>query len=442
MNATDMDNSVPIKLTSRWSTLRPHPVQSRLFHDTTRFKIVPAGRRSGKTELAKRKLVLSLIDRHPRREPKPWSDPRYFAAAPTREQAKMIFWNDLKALVPRNWVRRIYETDLCITTRWGAELWVRGLDKPERIEGSPWDGGVIDELANCKPGIWNEHIRPALADREGWCWLIGVPDRDAPAQAEYKKMYEAARDGVNPEWAAYTWPSSDILPAEEVEAMRQTMPHDTFEQELGGKFLIAGGLAFPAFHYKLHVNDDIARYDPSLPLCWSLDFNVNPMCSGLIQHHKGIVRVIHEFRLIDSSTDVACDAFIDYCNQHQINTNNVYLYGDSTGNARDSTSGVSDWMIIQNRLKNLGPSLRVPRGAPLRKDTVNAVRAKLKNAKGDASLYINSSCRQLISDLQEAIWPDHMEAQHALAWLRYFCHREYPVLVDFDIPIGKVRSAR
>jgi hypothetical protein len=46
------------ELPARWQPLRPHVVQSQLWHSTARFRVVPAGRRSGKTELAKRRLVL------------------------------------------------------------------------------------------------------------------------------------------------------------------------------------------------------------------------------------------------------------------------------------------------------------------------------------------------------------------------------------------------
>ncbi len=167
----------------RWVELRPHDEQLRLWNDGTRFKLVPAGRRSGKTELAKRRLVEHLFRKTFHGLPG-----CYFAAAPTRAQAKRIFWRDLKSLIHRGWIEKINETDLQIITTVGSELWVHGLDVPERVEGSPWDGCVIDEIANCKPGIWDAHIRPALADRRGWAWLIGVPDMFGPAQIDYERL--------------------------------------------------------------------------------------------------------------------------------------------------------------------------------------------------------------------------------------------------------------
>jgi len=76
----------------RWYKLKDHPVQLNLIRavsDGVRFPVVPAGRRSGKTERFKRFLV---------KEAGRNAGEMYFAAAPTRDQAKKIFWNDLKLL--------------------------------------------------------------------------------------------------------------------------------------------------------------------------------------------------------------------------------------------------------------------------------------------------------------------------------------------------------
>src|SRR5580658_7391301 len=112
--------------TRRWGELRPHAEQIRLWNDQTRFKVVPSGRRSGKTELAKRRLAEHLILRATAHG----LPGRYFAAAPTEDQAKRIFWQDLKSLIPRRWTSSISETELRMTALNGAEVWVVGLDRP------------------------------------------------------------------------------------------------------------------------------------------------------------------------------------------------------------------------------------------------------------------------------------------------------------------------
>lgn len=418
-----------LQLTSAWTALKPHSEQAALWKSKARFIVVPAARRSGKTEVSKRKLVMSLWDCLV--SPRPWEQPRFFAAAPTREQAKRIWWNDLIRLIPASWRADVLQSELKIVTKWGAELIVVGLDKPARIEGVSWDGGVIDEYSDCPVGCWQNHIRPALSDRNGWAWLIGVPDRMAPGQIQYEEMVHRAKSGTDPEWACYHWPSADILPPEEIESARRSMDPRTFEQEFLGRFIIAGGKAFPDFetHYPgAHVKD--VPYDPALPLCWSLDFNIDPMCSLVIQHHKGEVRVIDELILPDTRTEIACETFLDRAEKNKWNLTGLAIYGDASGSARDSTSGTSDWAIIRNTLKNYSPKMKVPKANPSIKDTINAVNAKIKAADGSSNLLIDKRCTQIINDLRSAIWPSDLEPQHALAGLRYFTEYEYPILIE------------
>jgi hypothetical protein len=419
--------------TARWTPLRPHAEQLRLWNDEHRFKIVPAGRRSGKTELAKRRLVEHLFRKTCHGKPG-----RYFAAAPTRDQAKRIFWQDLLDLIKPDWRAVVSVSQLMIRTPRGAELWVIGLDKPMRMEGVSWDGGVIDEYADCKPGTFDAHIRPALADRRGWLWLIGVPDVEGPAQVEYERFYDVAIKNDDPEWAAFHWASADILPPEEIASAKRRMDPRLFEQEMLGRFILAGGRAFPDFDPKVHVK--AIEYDPALPLCWSLDFNINPMCSGIIQHHAGQVRVLDELVLPQSKTDAAVDAFLERIEHRGWSAEQLHVYGDATGSARDSTSGTSDWLIVKNRLKTLKPTFKMPRANPPIKATINAVNARLKSADGVVSLVIHPRCSQLIGDFRNALWPSPtlLHDEHSLAWLRYFVHREYPIRLERTAPVGTI----
>jgi hypothetical protein len=362
--------------------------------------------------------------------------PRLFAAGPTRDQAKRIYWDDLKSLMPRKAIGSISESELRISAISGGQIWVQGLDVPQRIEGTPWDGAIIDELANCRPGTWDHHIRPSLADRKGWAWLIGVPDMDAPGQVEYEAMVQLALSGDDPEWACFSWPSADILPPEEIESARRRLDPRIFEQEYLGKFIIARGRAFAEFDPNIHVKS--ADYDPSLHLCWSLDFNINPMCSGVIQHDGNLVRVIDELTLPDTSTNDACSEFLRRAERNGWNLKDLHVYGDASGNCRDSTSGTSDWIIIRNRLKDLNAVFKVPRANPAVKDTINALRSKLKNAAGQSSLIIDPRCGRLIEDLRTTIWPGSLDEQHALAWMRYFVVAEYAVRFEQSSITGTI----
>lgn len=319
-----------------------------------------------------------------------------------------------------------------IRLKWGVEFWVVGLDRPERIEGRSWDGGLIDEFANIKPGAFQENIRPALADRLGWLWLLGVPDMRSPNQIEYRDLVNEAETRLGGEWGVYTWPSADILPASEVESARQSMDPRIFAQEMMGDFVLDGGRAFPDFINTStgHVRDDIATYDPALPICWCLDFNVDPFCSGIIQHtRQGEIRVIDELIVGDTITTAMCDAFMERAEERGWNLTDMSLYGDPAGHSRSTRSARAsdtDWIIIKNRLANLRPHFKVRAPGTISiADTRQAVNTKLKNAAGDMALFIHSKCRQLRRDLDSLLWPSDLSDGHCAAWLRYFCDREY-----------------
>jgi hypothetical protein len=245
----------------------------------------------------------------------------------------------------------------------------------------------------------------------------------------------------DPEWAAFHWASADILPQSEIESAKRRMDPRLFEQEMLGKFILTGGRAFPDFLYDNHVKP--IEYDPKLPICWSLDFNINPMCSGVIQHKDGRINVLDELALPDTKTDVAVTTFLERAIDRQWNLQGLAVYGDATGNARDSTSGISDWIIVRNRLAHLCPHMKVPRANPGIKETINAINARLMSADGTVSLAVDPRCHGLVNDFRNALWPSPtmLHEQHALAWLRYFVYREYPVRLVTKKPVGTIGFA-
>ncbi len=389
----------------------------RLWNENKRFAVVPAGRRSGKTELAKRRIVSVLSEK------KEWQDPRYFAGAPTRDQAKRIFWNDLKALTPGSWIKKIYETDLCLKTRAGSEIWVVGLDKPQRIEGVAWDGGVLDEYANMRAGAWTENIRPALSDRGGWCWFIGVPE----GLNHYKDLADYAASGIDPDWGLYSWPSSDVLPRREVEAARRVLDPRTFRQEYEAAFEGSTGRVYYSYDHKLHADDTISL-DPTLPLIVCCDFNVDPCVWEIVQTDGVNVRVVDEFARRNTNTVEMGRAVLARYGGHR---GGIALYGDAAGMQR-STAGKSDYAL----LADLGfTAQRLKKANPFVKDRVNAVNAMLENTRRERRLFHHPRCTELRKDFETVEWKDdgHVidkskrERTHASDAIGYFIEYEFPL---------------
>jgi hypothetical protein len=369
------------------------------------------------------------------KNPPKWDDPRRFIAAPTRQQVKDIYWRDIKALTPKEWIASTSETELSIVTKWGAELRLVGLDAPARIEGIAWDAGTIDEYATTKGGIWDANIRPALSDRTGTCDLIGVPDFTGAAQAEYRDMCLRGQSGQSPEWADFAWGSDGILPDTEIASMRAEMDPRLFTQETTGAFIVPGGLAFPDFSRDRHVGP--VAYDPDLPLRVMLDFNVDPMSVVIGQQtQKGFVRIIRVMQLPDTVSRMAASAFVIEANRQGWKLDNVFVYGDPAGKQRSTAADKieqTSWTMFYEELARNGVRFtRMVRAASVPiPATVNSVNRLLLNAAGESMLLINdavgSGTPVLIKGMESALAQTDMEEFHALAAFRYYAEREFPV---------------
>lgn len=155
----------PPQLTLLASKIGLHPKQAEVFLDTTRFRVVVAGRRWGKTALAK----TEMIQRAKTPNQKIWY------IAPTYRMAKQIMWNDLKASIPRKWIAREHETEMSITLKNGSIIECKGADNPDTLRGVGLNFVVMDEFQDIRSETWTTIIRPTLAKDRGEALFIGTP---------------------------------------------------------------------------------------------------------------------------------------------------------------------------------------------------------------------------------------------------------------------------
>lgn len=398
----------PAILPARWTPLRPHLEQSRFAHSAARFNVVPAGRRSGKTEIAKRKLIRRAL------APPRFFPARYFAAAPTFMQAKRIFWADLKALMPPHLVAgKPSEGELVIRIKNGTEIHVLGMDKPARIEGSPWDGGVLDEYANMKESVWDEHVRPALADRRGWCDLTGVPE----GRNHYYRRWMKSKTDISGEWAGFTWKSADILDPREIAAAREDLDPLVFQQEYEASFVNFVGRAYYAFDIEKHACP-VLNYDPTADLILCFDFNISPGVAAIAQEQRLPRRIGEDWKVEPnaiegtgfigevwipqgSNTEIVCRKIVADWGKHR---GIVRAYGDATGGSGGSAQlAGSDVEIVERELgRHFGERLRMhfPRSNPSERARINAVNSRLLTSTGLVRMLIDpDKAKHLVEDL-------------------------------------------
>lgn len=413
---------------ARWYPLKEHPVQTALVNDVVRFKVVPAGRRSGKTERAKR-----FVAREAMREVG-----AYFLGAPTRAQVKRVYWQDMKRLTLSSvFTTRPSESELTIYLPNGSTVSLIGLDQPQRMEGTIWTGGVIDEIADVKEGAWAENISPALdtfnpmnPGFRAWCWLIGVPD----GLNHYHDLAQYALNSGDPDWKFYTWKSSDILPPDVIAAAKRRMSLSQYRQEYEASFETATGRIYPDYSPRNFTSETIQKHEQIMMMC---DFNFTPMSTALGVWREGLgLCLLDEIILVSAVAKQTAQEFVERYKHHE--NKSLVLYGDPAGRAGEKHGHASDYVDIEYVLRRNGwyVERRVKSAAPAIKDRQNAVRAMIVNAAGEVSLRVNIEkakyCHKGLATVQlkkgSTFIEEEGEFQHITTAIGYCVDYEWPII--------------
>jgi len=202
---------------------REHQLRVHQLLEGKRFAVVVAHRRFGKTVAALNHIIReSLLNQK--------EAPRYAYIAPTYGQAKRVAWDYLvKYAEPLGGTTNISELRVDF---WGRRIQLYGSDNPDSLRGQYFDGVILDEIGDQNPKIWTDIVRPALADRKGWCLFIGTPK----GHNHFKELRDRAEkeDG----WGLLEFKASETGVVDEVElkAARNEMGEDKYRQEFECSF--------------------------------------------------------------------------------------------------------------------------------------------------------------------------------------------------------------
>ena len=366
------------------------PRQGEVFACDKRFRILVAGRRFGKTFLAMQELIRAA------------NGPGKLAwyVAPSFRQAKSIAWRALKNMTRPYWAKTPMETELRIDLTTGGTICLLGEDNYDSLRGNGLDFLVLDEYASISPEAWTEALRPALADKMGRALLIGTPR----GHDHFYELYESAQKQEHWKTFQFTTEEGGNVPPEEIAIATKELDERTYRQEFQASFEnVSAGRVYYAFDRA--GNLEKAEYNPRLPLFWSLDFNVNPMCSLIGQRDGNWLQVLEEIALPDSNTQAACVEFHKRAAKWGRRLV-VQLFGDASGNGRHTAASRTDWQIVREILGGYGyiVNSRVPSANPPVKDRVNCVNALLCNHAEERRLMIHPDCKELIKDLEQVTW--------------------------------------
>lgn len=228
-----------------------HEKQSVVFNDDTRFQVVAAGRRFGKSYLAAVKLFVegskNTKIRSDGSEIDLLNEVVYYVG-PTFKQTRENLWNVCMDL-GQGLIAGVRQNEGEIKLTNGRIIRFKGADDPDSLRGVGLSYVVMDEYAFMKPSVWEYIIRPALGRAEGGALFIGTP----AGKNHFFHMWTSALNGEDPssgkkstDWTAFQFMSADNphLTSNEITSLYDSTSEEAQQQELEASFESTGGKVF------------------------------------------------------------------------------------------------------------------------------------------------------------------------------------------------------
>jgi len=392
--------------------------QKQVVDDNTRFRVVVAGRRFGKTHLSIRELCYHA------REPN--KDCWY--VAPTYRQARQIVWKKLKQrLIDLKWTEKINESELSITLRNGSTISLKGADNYDSLRGVGLDFIVLDEFADITPDAWYETLRPTLSDKQGRALFIGTP------KGIGNWAYELYQNNLDqPEsWSSYQFTTIEggRVPQEEIDSARRDLDERTFRQEYEATFETFTGRIYYAFDR----GQNVKKYEQEVPntIYTGWDFNIDPMSVTIAVRNGDDLHVIDEIRMFSSNTNEAIEEL-----KSRYPKTKIWAFPDPASRQRKTSAG---GMTDLTLLSNAGLVVKCPNSHTPVRDRINAVNSRLCDSTGIRRLFIDPKVKYTIEGLERQTYkegttqPDKDSGyDHQMDSLGYMVDYMFPVRRDVD----------
>ena len=224
-----------------------------------------------------------------------------------------------------------------------------------RFKGLEANGFGFDEINECHEATFFKAI-----ERTGtWLHAKGEPPMVIfatlnPAQNWTKKLfYEPYVDGsINPKWLFIPSKITDNphIPEEYRENLKSLSPIE-YARFVEGNWDAVESAENPflwAWDDEKHISQ-VAVFNPNIPVYFSVDFNVSPLCALVIQHQGSNVHVVDEILIEKGSVDALCD----YIENYGVPIGLIRITGDAMGNGRtyQQRDNSSAYMSMKKRLK-------------------------------------------------------------------------------------------
>jgi phage FluMu gp28-like protein len=192
----------------------PHPAQKQVIECDSRFIVMMAGRRFGKSLISQTISIDTAVNKK-----------RVAYITPTYQLGK-IFFKEIVDLLPLE-IYSKNESDLVITFITGGSIRFFTGERLDNLRGLKFHLAVIDEasfIPNLEDG-WLNSIRPTLTDYKGKAIFLSTP--------RGKNYFYSLYSKAEPDWQSFKFTTYDnpYIDPQEIDDARRQLPEVVFEQE-------------------------------------------------------------------------------------------------------------------------------------------------------------------------------------------------------------------
>lgn len=395
---------------------RPHPKQEQVHNDGTRFKVIAAGRRAGKTTLALHELVRFALS---------VPNGRSWYVAPTYRQAKSVVWDDpadgifgihvcqedhrddptpcwaqgMRKFLPKELVKETLRSELSIKLINDHLIELKGAENKDKLRGAGIRFLVLDEFGHMSPDVWTSILRPMLAKSEGKAVFIGTPSQTG--SPHFKDLFDIGQNGKDPDVKSWIFFTKDnpAIKGPEIEQARRSLPPDEFKREWEADFSVAEGLVYDNFNFGTHV---IPSYEPSSEelVIGSIDPGIYYETGMVLSSwtKAGVGRIFKEYYQKGFLAQSNAERILAVAKPYNVS----YWVIDKAASKRNSVNDISVYDCYREyfNTNNGGPIYLAPNNPGSVIKGINEVRRLLHQNK----LFISAECTNFINEITHYAW--------------------------------------
>jgi len=470
----------------------PHNAQLRVMEDQSRMKVLPCGRRLGKSNMEAHELIPYVFLAKQRANWLKAEGKRmeYWIVGPEyadSEKAFRVFYDKCSKLgMPFDRPGTYYsiQTGDMVVSLWDGAFILQGKseNRPNSLVGEALSGVILDEAAKMKQNTWDQLLRPTLADFGGWAIFTSTPE----GKNWFHKLYMDSIQPNNQGWNGFripSWENPHVFKTPTVDAdvkrmmqimnehpelssfeiIRQeqlTIDHEIaqmandltipmFQQEVAADFTDFVGKVFKEFDEETHTR--LIRFNPAWETVAAVDYGYrNPSVWLLIQIGPwGEINVVDELY----QDNLAPEEFA-----HEILRRG--LLPDSCTEFFPDPASPGDTATLTNVFRKAGKRVQAkPHTGGELSNRLNLIRLALKNRVTDTELsspqwkshptaqdlmrprlMISTKCVNMIYEMGQYRYPEKRDEQIESSTKRF----ELPMKKDDHTPeaLGRFLAGR